>query len=163
MISTQQFIDSLEHELGIIRHLGEKVTQEMLEYRPSAHQRSTLELMQYLSQIFATTVTVAIARDTGAMYMELFNAAPKVTLETFDQIMRDQAAAVRSKISALTEEDFADTFMMYGREQSMALHLLGLLKMAAAYKTQLFLYLKACGVHHIGTMNLWAGIDAPQS
>ena len=31
----------------------------------------------------------------------------------------------------------------------------------AAYRTQLFLYLKACGREELGTMNLWAGIDAP--
>ena len=31
----------------------------------------------------------------------------------------------------------------------------------AAYRTQLFLYLKACGREELGTMNLWAGVDAP--
>jgi hypothetical protein len=30
----------------------------------------------------------------------------------------------------------------------------------AAYRTQLFLYLKACGREELGTMNLWAGVDA---
>jgi hypothetical protein len=31
----------------------------------------------------------------------------------------------------------------------------------AAYRTQLFLYLKACGREDLGTSNLWAGVDAP--
>ena len=31
----------------------------------------------------------------------------------------------------------------------------------AAYRTQLFLYLKACGREELGTMNLWAGTDVP--
>ena len=31
----------------------------------------------------------------------------------------------------------------------------------AAYRTQLFLYLKACGREELSTMNLWAGVDAP--
>jgi hypothetical protein len=31
----------------------------------------------------------------------------------------------------------------------------------AAYRTQLFLYLKACGREELGTMNLWAGMDMP--
>ena len=31
----------------------------------------------------------------------------------------------------------------------------------AAYRTQLFLYLKACGREELSTMNLWAGADAP--
>ena len=29
----------------------------------------------------------------------------------------------------------------------------------AAYRTQLFLYLKACGRDELNTMNLWAGMD----
>jgi hypothetical protein len=31
----------------------------------------------------------------------------------------------------------------------------------AAYRTQLFLYLKSCGREELNTMNLWAGMDAP--
>jgi hypothetical protein len=31
----------------------------------------------------------------------------------------------------------------------------------AAYRTQLFLYLKSCGRDELGTMNLWGGADAP--
>jgi hypothetical protein len=31
----------------------------------------------------------------------------------------------------------------------------------AAYRTQLFLYLKACGRDELNTMNLWGGVDAP--
>ena len=30
-----------------------------------------------------------------------------------------------------------------------------------AYRTQLFLYLKACGREELSTMNLWAGVDMP--
>jgi hypothetical protein len=30
----------------------------------------------------------------------------------------------------------------------------------AAYRTQLFLYLKACGREELNTMNLWAGVDS---
>ena len=31
----------------------------------------------------------------------------------------------------------------------------------AAYRTQLFLYLKAGGREELSTMNLWGGVDAP--
>jgi hypothetical protein len=39
----------------------------------------------------------------------------------------------------------------------MAFHVLG---QCAAYRTQLFLYLKACGREELNTMNLWVGMDA---
>ncbi len=31
----------------------------------------------------------------------------------------------------------------------------------AAYRMQLFLYLKASGREELNTMNLWSGVDAP--
>ena len=31
----------------------------------------------------------------------------------------------------------------------------------AAYRTQLFLYLKSCGRDELNTRNLWSGVDAP--
>jgi len=31
----------------------------------------------------------------------------------------------------------------------------------AAYRTPLFLYLKACGREELSTVNLWAGVDMP--
>jgi len=31
----------------------------------------------------------------------------------------------------------------------------------AAYRTQLFLYLKSCGRDELSTYNLWQGVDAP--
>ena len=31
----------------------------------------------------------------------------------------------------------------------------------AAYRTQLFCYLKSCGRVDLGTSNLWSGMDAP--
>jgi hypothetical protein len=31
----------------------------------------------------------------------------------------------------------------------------------AAYRTQLFCYLKSCGRGELNTMNLWAGVDGP--
>ena len=33
----------------------------------------------------------------------------------------------------------------------------------AAYRTQLFLYLKACGREELNTWNLWVGVDEPQN
>ncbi|MDR3502489.1 MAG: hypothetical protein P4L79_07885 [Legionella sp.] len=47
-----------------------------------------------------------------------------------------------------------------GLSQPRALWFLNLiLKSLTAYKMQLFLYLKACGIDNIGTSNLWRGED----
>ena len=160
MITKKQFLNSFAAEMNIIRHLGTKVEASMLDYRPSEKQRSTLELMNYLGHIFDVSTTLISAGDMSN-YMELIKAAPVVTLENFDQVMRDQTATVVAKIEALADADFEKEINMFGRMDTVSMHLFGISKIAAAYKMQLFLYIKANGKHDIGTSNLWAGVDAP--
>ena len=50
---------------------------------------------------------------------------------------------------------------LLGRMRSGSFLVNSVLSGCAAYRTQLFLYLKACGRDELNTMNLWAGIDAP--
>ena len=51
---------------------------------------------------------------------------------------------------------------MFGQKSSRGSFIVNnVLSGCAAYRTQLFLYLKACGREELGTWNLWVGIDAP--
>ena len=60
-----------------------------------------------------------------------------------------------------TDDDFRASIEMFGRTQTRASWLLELvLNGCAAYRTQLFLYLKSCGRVELGTSNLWQGVDA---
>src|SRR5439155_21970094 len=66
------------------------------------------------------------------------------------------------RLGAWTDADFRQEVDMFGRKSSRALLVITLvLSGCAAYRTQLFLYLKACGREELSTMNLWAGVDAP--
>ena len=50
---------------------------------------------------------------------------------------------------------------MFGRKATRSLWIVRLpICHYAAYRMQLFLYLKACGREELNTMNLWAGVDA---
>lgn len=160
MISKAQFIDSFMHEMKIIQHLGTKVTAEMLSYQPSEKQRTTLELMQYLGHIFSSGVQMNISADS-AKYMEYAQSAPTVTLENFGQVIADQAMFVQEKLNELSDEALQEKITIFGFEMTRAMHMMSLIKWAAAYKTQLFLYIKANGNHSIGTSNLWGGMDMP--
>lgn len=130
----------------------------MLDYRPSDKQRTMLELMQYLGHIFATGVAVNIAGGVG--YKELSEEAPVVTLENFDEVMKQQADFVKEQIDGLTDDELVQSFTVFGRTATLAEHLHAVMKWTVAYKMQLFLYIKANGNHHLSTMNLWAGVDA---
>ncbi len=159
MITKDQFLGSLDHEFMTIRHLASKITDEQLSYRPTPGQRNLLELLQYMSFLFSTTAEVLINGDMS-IYQSRSEAAALLTYADFDAAMEAQMKHIRTVIEPLSEEQLAEEVNMWVT-QSRAMHFLnGLLKWAAAYKMQLFLYLKASGSTELSTMNLWAGVDA---
>lgn len=159
MITKEQYIESLSKEFAIIKHLGEKVKPEQLSHKPTEKQRTTQELMHYLTYIFAAGTESIVTSDTDAW--KKYTEAPVPTHENFVSLMNDEESKVLEFLSGVTEENLAEELHMWGRTQSKALHLLGLHNIAVAYKMQLFLYLKQSGTENIGTMNLWAGMDQP--
>lgn len=160
MITKEQYIKSFVKELEIIKHLAEKITPEMLEYRPSEKQRSTLELMQYLGHISATAI-LSFIDPVNNSYMELAKAKDLVTFENFISKIDEQIKIVNEQVSVLTDEQLDSEVSFFGMNEKLSMHLLSALKWITAYKMQLFLYIKANGVHHIGTSNAWAGFDTP--
>lgn len=161
MITKEQYLKSLVHEINVIQHLADKVEVSMLDYRPTEGQRSMLELLQYLGSMFHTSVSAYIAGDQ-ALYMELSKNKDSVTFENFISKMEEQKKFVEEKVSALTEEDMTRESTIWGTTAPLAMQLLGVLKNAVAYKMQLFLYIKSCGKRDINTSNLWAGRDMPK-
>jgi hypothetical protein len=152
-----QFVESLTNELVIIRHLAAKLAESDLSYRPTPGQRTTLELLQYMSFVFSTFIESVITGD-ASLYKQNQEAAKAVTLTTFDGVLADQQAKISSLILPLTAEQLAEPVDIW-RLAPRALHFLSVLKWAVGYKMQLFLYLKATGHSELSTMNLWRGTD----
>jgi hypothetical protein len=82
----------------------------------------------------------------------------------------DQAVAAIQKqsdeyarlLGGWTEADFRAEVDMFGRKSSRGALLVNIVLAGhAAYRTQLFCYLKSCGRDELSTMNLWAGMDGP--
>ncbi len=160
MITKEQYIGSLVHEIEVIKHLYEKIDASKLDYKPTPIQRSTLELLQYLGHTIHTGVSAYIAGDQN-VYMELAKNKDTVTFENFISKMDEQAKFVKEAVGALTEEDMQKESTIWGSKATLAMHLLGVLKSVTAYKMQLFLYIKASGNSAIGTSNVWGGYDMP--
>ena len=162
MITKEQFTQALLAELAIVRHLGSKVTRDVLDYRPTEKQRSMLELMQYLSHMISISVSVNSTGDVS-LYKTLGEKAPQINLENFDSVMLNQEKEVKEKLDALTEEDLNHEINLWGHNATAGFHVLSILKFVTAYKMQLFLYLKASGKTDLNTSNLWRGVDpAPE-
>ncbi len=159
MITKEQYLDALFKEFSIIKHLAEKITPEQLGHKPTKPQRTLAELLQYLTAIFAAGAD-GVATGNGDAYKKYFGQEMP-TLENFAEMMDKEEATVKGFLSPLSEEDMAAEITMWGRTAPRADHLIGLMKIAAAYKMQLFLYMKQSGTANIGTMNLWAGMDTP--
>jgi hypothetical protein len=68
----------------------------------------------------------------------------------------------RTLLGAWSEADFRAEIDVFGHKSTRGAMLVNLLIGGhAAYRTQLFCYLKSCGRDELNTMNLWGGADRP--
>lgn len=158
MYTKENFIKSLENEVRIIKHLGAKVTAEMAEYRPTPAQRSTLELMQYLSAVGSGIMKAILDGDTKS-WTHYDEFRKSVTIENFSEKMDAELVDMKENFSKFSDADFSREVDFYGKA-TVAEHMINILRNFSAYRMQLFLYEKSNGLN-IGTMNLWGGMDAP--
>ena len=167
ILTTSELIATLQHEIRVLLHLASKVEPSMLDYRPTPKQRSTLELLQYLAIMGPTQLTViergVFDRPTlSATWSPAEAAAKKMSFDHAVAAIGRQSDEYARRLDGWTEADFRKEVDMFGRKSSRGLLVITLvLNGHAAYRTQLFLYLKACGRDEISTMNLWAGADVP--
>ena len=164
IITKSELLASLQKEVRILLHLAGKIDRSLLDYRPTPKQRSTIELLQYLSYMgpamvryakgepfnpdaWAGTVKLAASRGLDETLAEIATHNEKYTALLAD--MDD--AAFRAE---LTGFDGAKTTC-----GSFIIN--NVIAQCSAYRTQLFMYLKACGRDELNTTNLWVGVDPP--
>jgi hypothetical protein len=164
ILTKPELIASLQHEVRVLLHLASKIDPTMLDYRPTPKQRSTMELLKYLSMMGPTLVQYVLA-DTpdAALWKTAADAAEARNFEQTLAAIAAQSDAYAALLADVSDADFrAEVKGFDGNTTSRgALIVNGVLCGCAAYRTQLFLYLKACGREELSTMNLWAGVDAP--
>jgi hypothetical protein len=162
VLTKSELIGSLQHEVRILLHLAGKVDRTALDYRPTPKQRSTFELLQYLS-IMGPGLVEAAKRGTFdvARWTEMEKAAMSRDVDGTVAAIAAQADAYPALLADVSDADFRREIVMFGNQTTVGAFIVNLvLAGCAAYRTQLFLYLKACGREELGTMNLWAGVDA---
>ena len=164
MVLTQsELIATLQHQVHILLHLATKIDRTKLDYRPTPKQRSTIELLHYLSIMGPTLVRAAKA---GGFDPAVWTANLKAAeARDFDQTLAAIAAQkddFATLISGMSDDAMRAEIEMFGQKSSVGAFLVNTVFGGyAAYRTQLFVYLKACGRVELSTMNLWAGVDAP--
>lgn len=161
-LTKAEVIAQLQKEVQILLHLASKIDRSQLDYRPTPKQRSTIELLRYLLNMGPALVR---ALKTGFDVERWQADAAAANAMSFDQLLaaiETQSAQYADLLGAWTEADFRGEIELFGRKATRGAFLLELvLGGCAAYRTQLFCYLKACGREELSTSNLWQGVDAP--
>ena len=165
VLTKEELITSLQHEVRILVHLAGKVDKSKLDYRPTPKQRSTLELLQYMAIMGPTQLGVI---KTGVFDRPTLSAAWSPAEAAAKAMSFDEAVAAIQKqsdeyarvLNGWTEADLRAEIDMFGNKSTRGSMLVNLvLSGHAAYRTQLFCYLKSCGREELDTMNLWGGAD----
>ena len=104
MYTKQNLIDSVTNEFRIIKHLAEKVTPEMESYKPTDGQRTTLEILQYLSTIIAGSTKVILAGTTDA-YKTIMMKPEETTIANFSEKMDAQLVEWQGIMDQFTDEE----------------------------------------------------------
>jgi len=163
VLTKEELISSLQNEVRILQHLCTKIEPSMVDYRPTPKQRSTIELLRYLSYMGPMLVKFA---KSGSFDPAAWTAA-KVAADArdFDQTLAslaEQRDLYARELGGMSDADFRGEIEMFGRKTTRGAFLVNMVLCGyAAYRTQLFCYLKACGREELNTMNLWAGADPP--
>jgi hypothetical protein len=150
-------------ECDICIHLHGKIPADSMEFRFSPPQRSTAELLRYLS-VVGLGATRAMVANSWDPYRALAKEAETLDPAEFPAAMERQKDGLRGLFAELTEKDLAEKQfeLPWKQVQPLGLAVLALPYAGlVAYRMQLFLHAKASGNAAIGTANCWAGMDAP--
>lgn len=166
MFSKQDIISSLARENIIIKHLYEKATPEMMDYRPSEKQRSIRELLIYMTTMASNMVDALQAG--GYDFDKVKQISEQQTargVEAFPTMMDEQFEKVSDFIQNISEEELKKEYDFFGMgSQAARQYILEVIvKNFPAYRMMLFLLLKGAGAHHLGTANVRGGRDMPSN
>jgi hypothetical protein len=163
VLTKSELVASFQSEVRILLHLAGKIDRNRLDYRPTPKQRSTIELLKYLTMMGPALIRTA---QSGEFDAPAWTAAEQAT-EAMDLDQTVAAIAAQAEVypkllGEMSDADFRAGIELFGEKTTRGAFIVNqALAACAAYRTQLFLYLKACGRSELNTMNLWAGVDAP--
>jgi hypothetical protein len=166
VLTKAELLTAVQNEIRLLLHLVSKVDAAQLDYRPTAKQRSTLELLQYLT-IFGPIHGRAVKAGVWdkEAWSEIWRteeaAAKERNLEQIQEAIARQQGLMERLVGSCTDAELRAQIELFGAKASRGSWFVSLvLCHYSAYRMQLFLYLKSSGREELNTMNLWAGRDA---
>lgn len=162
MLTKPEFLAALARESRILSHLASRLKPRHLAFRFTPPQRSTLELLQYLT-INARASVEFYLNGSWDHWDALEAGASRVTLKSFPAALRAQERAVARLLAPVRGRAWHATMVKPMSETGPRLHLdVALfettLTMCIGYRMQLFLQAKAAGLKKLKSSDLWAGL-----
>ena len=107
VLTKQELAGALKKEVGILLHLAGKIDREHIDYRPTAKQRSSLELLRYLSvmgpALVATAKNGAFNRDA---WVAEIAAADKRDFDETLKVIASQPEQYEQLLADMSDADF---------------------------------------------------------
>jgi hypothetical protein len=161
MLTKPEFLAALKRETRILSHLASRLRAKHLDFRFTPAQRSTLELLQYLT-INAQASATYYLRGSWDHWEALAASAKAVDLASFPAALKAQERAVARLLAPLSDKAWRSLQVkpMSGKGRKLSLDVAlfeTTLTMCIGYRMQLFLQAKAAGLPELKSSDLWAG------
>lgn len=164
----QQLLNNIEKEMNICRRLYTKLPPGQMNFRPAEGVRSTLELLQYLSIVGTIMPGYWLKEgdtDFGTYYGATGAASKTMPHEQFLTVMDEQIITIKELFNQVSEDDLLHKEITYpwnGVKAPLGEAIIATsIKWLAAYKLQLFLFIKLCGDKQLATADAWMLTELP--
>jgi len=155
----QHLIQNLEREIILLKQLIPLIEEKDLAFRPTEKQRSTYELMQYLSGIGYVMLRWFVDNDiTPETKAEIAAYRATLTLQNFSERIDEQWQNIVKYMNKISEEDLLTKEIELPWKEKMTLGsaiINAPIKWLAVYRMELFMYLKMNGRPTISTKEAW--------
>jgi len=156
----QFLLNAIIKEMKICRRLYTKIPMENMNFKPKETTRSVLEILQYLSFIGTSMLKYWSQEDEadfGKFFKSLAIAAGSLSPDQFLTTMDEQIKTVKDLFAQISETD------LYNKQVICPWGVMALgeaiveteIKWLAAYKLQLFLYIKLSTDQPLATPDAW--------
>lgn len=163
MFETKWLAESMAKDCRVCVHLFQKLPESMYAWRPSDGQRTTSELLSYLSICAIAALKGFLEPDKG--WRDHYRAQAQAMVPSrFPDQMEQQALEILGYFRDLPDDLLHShrVRLPWGEELPLGQAILvAPAKWLPAYRMQLFLYAKANGIA-LSTANLWHGRDPVQ-
>jgi len=162
-------LEDMQQEMKILKHLFTKITPQLMDYGPQEGMRSVKELLHYMSYCSMQVLYFYSNKepDKEKFYVQLKSLMKEAVEQSdFPAALDFQYKKIVEMLDSISGNDLLTKEVAHGHFKNKVSLGVALqhsaFKNLAAYRMQLFLYLKMSGQKDLNSFNNWKGYDRPE-